>query len=48
MAISLEQATDSLIRTGLVEDWEVEKACHEVQKQQGTIDSPLLLSLIHI
>ena len=43
MAISLEQATDSLIRTGLVEDWEVEKACHEVQKQQGTIDSPLLL-----
>lgn len=43
MSISLEQATSSLLRAGLMNDEELEAACHELEQESGVITADNLL-----
>jgi serine/threonine protein kinase len=43
MSISLEQATSSLLRAGLLNDDELESACHQLEQETGTTTADRLL-----
>lgn len=43
MSISLEQATSSLLRAGLMTDEELESACHKLEQESGVVTADRLL-----